>query len=151
VERQCWVKAINRKDSNDPSKIWTPKPDSRICSCHFKDSRPTDNNPYPTLNLGHIQTVITPRKPPRKREMIQHPSPKKKFKSVSTGSNDKTLDVSCTVSENSLTESSTCPSVLHSYISHEHNYDDCSGCSSCTSKDATIKKLKKKTAYYSPK
>lgn len=40
--RQQWLKLINREN-------FEPKRHHRICSLHFVDSKPTEENPYPTL------------------------------------------------------------------------------------------------------
>lgn len=51
----------------------TPKEDSRICSEHFVDKKPTLNNPYPTLNLGYTTVrPITTRHPPKERPQLQY-------------------------------------------------------------------------------
>lgn len=41
-----WVKNINRAG-------WEPKKNSRICSKHFIDGQPSDENPFPELEMGH--------------------------------------------------------------------------------------------------
>jgi hypothetical protein len=69
-ERKCWIKAVNRKNPSNPSNVRTPNPDSRICSIHFVDNKPTSKNPYPTLSLGHIQSIITPRKPQNQDKLL---------------------------------------------------------------------------------
>ncbi|KAM7297349.1 uncharacterized protein ISCGN_022502 [Ixodes scapularis] len=42
--RRKWVANLQRKNLN-PSKH------AKVCSIHFVDGRPTETNPYPTLNL----------------------------------------------------------------------------------------------------
>ncbi|XP_048245576.1 uncharacterized protein LOC125376957 [Haliotis rufescens] len=37
-------------------QLWSPKKDSRVCSLHFVDGRPTKENPYPSLNPGFTDT-----------------------------------------------------------------------------------------------
>ena len=51
AERSKWVQLLNRvTPSNKP---WSPKKSSRVCSKHFVDSLPTEENPLPTENLGY--------------------------------------------------------------------------------------------------
>ncbi|XP_046336504.2 uncharacterized protein LOC124118438 [Haliotis rufescens] len=45
---------VNRQDGS--GQLWSPKKDSRVCSLHFVDGRPTPENPYPSLNLGYADT-----------------------------------------------------------------------------------------------
>ncbi|CAG2257678.1 SIR2L6 [Mytilus edulis] len=76
--RRIWTKNVNRSIGN---KIWTPTQESRICSIHFVDGFPNDNNPYPTLCLGHelATTQTFARPPPIDRSNIDS-SPLKKRK-----------------------------------------------------------------------
>ncbi|XP_061173256.1 uncharacterized protein LOC133182425 [Saccostrea echinata] len=67
--RQKWTSIVNRKNG---SENWKPKEDSRVCSEHFLDGRPTPANPYPTLKLGY-----TPHKP-----IISRPPPKERSTTV---------------------------------------------------------------------
>ncbi|KAF6020662.1 hypothetical protein EB796_021032 [Bugula neritina] len=46
-----WCVLINRID--EAGKLWMPNKQSRVCSIHFKDSRPTKQNPNPALHLGY--------------------------------------------------------------------------------------------------
>ena len=52
LQRQKWLQLLNR---NKPysNKLWTPGKSARVCSKHFIDGVPTDENPYPTQNLGY--------------------------------------------------------------------------------------------------
>jgi len=50
-QRHDWCVLINRKD--ELGNLWTPKQHSRVCSLHFKDGQPTEQNPNPTLHLGY--------------------------------------------------------------------------------------------------
>ena len=49
---------INRNVETDRKnvKLWDPTKDSRICSVHFVDGRPTAENPFPTEKLGYDAT-----------------------------------------------------------------------------------------------
>ena len=51
------------------SHTWQVKRDSRVCSNHFVDGKPTKENPYPTLNMGPNENVriVKGRKPPKRR------------------------------------------------------------------------------------
>ena len=49
------------------SKIWNPNLDSRVCSEHFVDLGPSENNPYPALKLGYAVKPVVSRKPPKER------------------------------------------------------------------------------------
>ena len=52
-------------------KNWQPKDDSRVCSVHFIDKKPTLLNPYPTLHLGYSDSVeVKTRLPPARRCLI---------------------------------------------------------------------------------
>lgn len=65
--RQKWTSIINRKNG---SENWMPKDDSRVCSDHFIDGRPTPTNPYPTLKLGYTpHKPIVSRPPPKERTL----------------------------------------------------------------------------------
>ena len=50
-----------------------------MCSLHFLDGRPTDQNPDPTLNLGYspLYKQAKARKPPTARTPIEYPASKK--------------------------------------------------------------------------
>ena len=61
--RKKWASIVNRKNG---SENWEPVPDSRVCSEHFLDKRPTPENPYPSLKLGY-----TPYKPVKSRPHLK--------------------------------------------------------------------------------
>lgn len=48
--RAKWKHLIGRSDGK---KVWSPSKDSRVCSSHFMDGKPTSTNPLPTVNLGY--------------------------------------------------------------------------------------------------
>ena len=52
LDRQKWIQLINRSSSSGV-KLWSPRKCSRVCSVHFVDGRSTEENPYPTENLGY--------------------------------------------------------------------------------------------------
>lgn len=75
--RQKWTSIVNRKNG---SQNWRPKEDSRVCSEHFEDGKPTTSNPYPTLNLGYTpHKPITSRPPPMERSDVPHTNKRKKL------------------------------------------------------------------------
>jgi len=51
--RTVWTKFVNRKAHGHAWKAWQPNKCSRICSKHFVDGRPSEENPNPTLNAGY--------------------------------------------------------------------------------------------------
>jgi hypothetical protein len=87
--RRRWIKAVNRKGEN--GKNWEPNDNARVCSNHFSDGRPTDQNPDPTMNLGYglLCKQTKAKKPPRPRTPIESPAQKKQKVSEieGTGSN----------------------------------------------------------------
>ena len=52
--RQQWIKAINRKDTQN-AKIWEPTKDSRVCSIPFPNNVMDEKNNVPSLHLGYRQ------------------------------------------------------------------------------------------------
>ena len=69
--RQQWIKLVNRKD--EKGRNWQPKSDSRMCSIHFPEGRPTIQNPNPTINLGY--TSVANSKKERKRPLVRETTP----------------------------------------------------------------------------
>ena len=51
--RDAWRKIINRNVNLKGCKIWEQSKDSRVCWKHFIDAEPSNENPYPTINLGY--------------------------------------------------------------------------------------------------
>ncbi|KAK3097396.1 hypothetical protein FSP39_009272 [Pinctada imbricata] len=158
LERQAWVKAVNRMDIQNPNKIWTPNNDSRVCSVHFIDGKPSEHNPYPTIDLGHNVKPTTPRKPPKSRAPITMNSnlkPAKKPKHDLQPTFDQSLDISLSESSPSPIKDpintqkcpgvATCSGIHNHCVISDHNYGYNSTpdlCSVCISKDMQIKLLK---------
>lgn len=72
--RQCWLANLQRED-------FDPGTSSRVCSVHFVDGRPTEDNPYPTLHLGTLNV------PYKGRRRATHTAPSQLWPSApSTGS-----------------------------------------------------------------
>ena len=65
--RRRWT--ANMKREVKKGKPWIPNSHSRVCSAHFRDGKPTEENPDPTENLGYESTPKTgsKRKPPAER------------------------------------------------------------------------------------
>ena len=97
IGRQKWTSIVNRKRGN---KIWQPTSDSRVCSLHFLDGKPSPAHPYPTLHLGYERfREIKSRPPPTPRENLDH-VPKKSKKSL----NDNFSKESCVGEQESKIE-----------------------------------------------
>ncbi|KAH7951916.1 hypothetical protein HPB52_015377 [Rhipicephalus sanguineus] len=72
--RQCWLANLQRED-------FDPGTSSRVCSVHFVDGRPTEDNPYPTLRLGTLDV------PYKGRRRVTHTAPSQLWPGApSTGS-----------------------------------------------------------------
>ncbi|XP_064455350.1 zinc finger protein ZFP2-like isoform X2 [Ornithodoros turicata] len=67
-QRHMWLAALKRKG-------YIPGKFAVVCSIHFKDGRPTKDNPYPTLALGHNEQVTTCRKAPQKSTKLERSLP----------------------------------------------------------------------------
>lgn len=57
--RNKWIELVKRQKSSADTTKWIPSSSSVICSAHFKDGKPTDANPMPTLNLGYASTYLS--------------------------------------------------------------------------------------------
>ena len=70
--RRKWQQLINRQDKK--GKLWSPSKDSRVCSRHFKEGRPTEECPYPTENLSYDSTskVANILQPQKRRRIHRH-------------------------------------------------------------------------------
>ena len=81
--RRRWKENIKREKRK--GKVWTPKNSSRVCSVHFKDGQPTNENPDPTEDLGYnvnFKVVGGKRKNPLDRsKIIPEKKPRKAKKS----------------------------------------------------------------------
>ena len=71
MDRDNWKKRINRAD--DKNHLWNPSQDSKVCSLHFVDGKPTPLNPNPTLAMGYNAdkhaTLLSPPSGKRKRKL----------------------------------------------------------------------------------
>ena len=54
--RDARQKIVNRNVDLKGCKLWEPSKDSRVCSKHFIDEEHSNENPYPTRNLGYDAT-----------------------------------------------------------------------------------------------
>ena len=57
--RDSWRKIINWSVDLKGWKLWEPSKDSRVCSKNFIDGELSNENPYPTRNLGYDATKRT--------------------------------------------------------------------------------------------
>ena len=67
--RKKWIKTVNRKDAKT-KKNWQPSEDSRVCSVHFPEGKPTEAFPSPSINLsatGREKPLKRKRPPPKSR------------------------------------------------------------------------------------
>ena len=83
AKEELWKENIKREIRK--GKVWTPKNFSRVCSVHFKDGQPTNENPDPTEDLGYnvnSKVVGGKRKNPLDRsKIIPEKKPRKTKKS----------------------------------------------------------------------
>ena len=55
--RVKWIEALRRVNAD--KSVWEPRQSGRVCSVHFVDGVPTEQNSYPTLQLGYECKVKT--------------------------------------------------------------------------------------------
>ena len=70
LDRDNWKKLIKWGDSKN--HLWNPSKDSRVCSLHFVDSKPTPLNPNLTLVIGYNtdkRATLLPPSGKRKRKL----------------------------------------------------------------------------------
>ncbi|XP_035663259.1 uncharacterized protein LOC118406967 [Branchiostoma floridae] len=120
--RKEWTRRVGRKIKGN--KNWEPNNDSRICSMHFVDGKPTDENPYPTEGMGYALNRYTTTPKQRKK-----PAPRM---TVDSASKKK-----CTAASEEETGASGSSYPTYSSI-QDHDY----GVPSREDKDATIQRLK---------
>jgi hypothetical protein len=93
--RKRWTNAINRNIKK--GKVWVAKNSSRVCSKHFVDGKPTDENPDPTENLGYDfkakQTTGGKRKAPLDRSAIPVKKAKRPRKKSSEASYEANQEI----------------------------------------------------------
>lgn len=65
--RNEWTKLVNRQRNDTDARKWLPSKDSKICSYHFVDFKPTAENPNPTLGLGYNPFKLPDSKRPKNR------------------------------------------------------------------------------------
>ncbi len=53
MAREAWIKLVNRAAKPNSTQYWQPTKDHRVCSAHFIEHAPTDQNPYPSQKLGY--------------------------------------------------------------------------------------------------
>ena len=47
---------MNRQEDQHRGKLWEARKQSRVCSKHFLNGKPTEAYSYPTENLGYTST-----------------------------------------------------------------------------------------------
>ena len=57
--KDLWEKLIYPNVDLKGCKLWEPSKDSRVCSKNFIDGEPSNENSYPTRNLGYDATKRT--------------------------------------------------------------------------------------------
>ena len=71
TERLKWKSLVNsRKDKS--GKLWSPKKCSKVCSLRFIDGEPTEQNPYPTENLGYDSSSKIKHVAGKKRRSLEY-------------------------------------------------------------------------------
>ena len=88
--RSKWKKLLNRRTRNN--KLWTPGKQARVCSAHFPDKEPTDENPFPVLNLGYNSKKVVCKIVPSARRQLSYKSRSSKKTSQSTEDNELPVD-----------------------------------------------------------
>ena len=106
VDRQNWIHLLNCVSSSNI--LWLLKKSSRVCSIHFIDGVTTDENSYPTENLGYnskrkVENLTNSSCNPRRRKkakMSRQPTSSAKYVnhdhsyfSASVGPNEHLVDV----------------------------------------------------------
>ena len=84
-DREKWKQLVNRVKPD--KSAWTPGKQSRVCSIHFKDREPTEENPLPTEDLGYKSDRIKTKLCKKPRRRLQY---KQSEKITSTPSKNKT-------------------------------------------------------------
>ncbi|XP_031562136.1 uncharacterized protein LOC116297954 [Actinia tenebrosa] len=156
--RRDWIRAVNRKDAKT-GKNWQPNFDSRVCSYHFVDGKPSEAHPSPSINL--IRAAATGGTSsyhfvPKRKRALSHKSrgfvPKKAKLSNDT-TYDPIMNEEQDKQDNSVPNDSTAiPTILNN---NDHDYGlppltikcscrkDCN-CTGCLIKDLEIASLKDK-------
>ena len=123
-KRKDWVAKIKRATTD--GKQWVPTLYDRVCSAHFVDGRPTDENPSPTFNLGYTQIEK------KCRRVLTRPGIEVEDGSQGQSSDDEFFSTT-------LDSSTLCSSSLfdHSYASFNAKEE----CSECLTKQGTINSM----------
>ena len=130
-QRETWIRLL-RRETSSKSK-WEPCDSDRVCSIHFIDGEPTNDNPNPSLKLGYDHELKERRRPLIRKSNQPLKSKKRKLESVNS-------------EENVMIGDSNFSANTSEYVSIS-NQSGCSNdptnaeCSSCKSKDEMIKSL----------
>lgn len=144
--RRKWIKSINRKNPKT-GKNWQPSDDDRVCSKHFVNGQPTEDHPFPTIDVGYNykpkqQKVRAGRKARTSQHNTQdspaEKKPKIELEPTEGVMGDNEGDVKL--------EQAVDNSVKHDSIKHDHDYiyvchcvENCV-CSGCIQKQKIIDK-----------
>ena len=69
--RERWIRCVKRVTKD--KKPWYPCSSDRVCSEHFVDGIPTEENPDPSLKMGYE----LPEQPTSRRSLVKQPLAKK--------------------------------------------------------------------------
>ena len=138
VDREVQEKKgpVRHKKGNN----WQPCSYDRVCSEHFIEGTPTDEHPYPVLNMGHEKIRKKRRRSPKHRSP-SHVRRVKRTKPEETDvSETENLDVT---PENFDGSSADCvdSSPIPDAHDHEYHYKSSADCQSCFDKQMTINHL----------
>ena len=86
--RVKWIEALRRVNAD--KSVWEPCQSDRVCSVQFVDGVPTEQNLYPTLQLGYEVTAST------RRKIIYHAYTPKRKKQLKDQSSSATSAVAST-------------------------------------------------------
>ena len=81
--RKQWTQLVNRVDP-ETGQPWLPSPQSRVCSKHFVDGRPTTKHPNPTLHMVYGDSLSKTKGNPRFKKQLGSLEKKFKYSSAAT-------------------------------------------------------------------
>ena len=117
-----WQRLVSRKG-------WVPNIDSRICSRHFVDKKPSKEHPYPTENLGHNNIPLFARRCNRKTHSV-------KRKLLQADGNRK------------LNVKTKLPTQFESIAEHSYSIQSNANCKNCGKLIAKIEQLEEQLGKY---
>ena len=149
--RKKWTHLVNRSEKkNGRWTNWTPREHSRVCSKHFLDKEPTQENPLPTLHLGHRKSESGPKRkklerlPPQTTD--QHKDSVEEIHESLDICEDIDAQLDSEIPSHHVKSLPACP--IHT--KHDHKYDFSCTCSpmciciGCKQKEYLIRELQDK-------